>query len=537
MRIVKGILYGFMALFALLCGIILLCALKPELSGQIADTFRLEEEQNGGAASVSGIVSSGDQSEGVGSSDGYFQDVVMSDELNGDGTPGYETRPGDVVWSDRESNNDTGNNNDQNKDQYVDPSAYGISVPAAVAGKNGYEPVSGSNSEIDDEEAAYLQSELSTGRTGDGLRFDSRFYPYYYMLNDKEQHLYRQIYANATAVVERFAPVENVSVSELKDTFAAVYNDHPELFWMDTVYACKYKSNGQCAEINLQFNYTAQNLEKEKASFEEKANAIITAANEKENNYEKEKYVHDTLISQVEYVAYAKINQSAYSALVNGRTVCAGYARAFQYMLQKLKIPCYYCTGYAGESHAWNIVSLDDGYYNVDATWDDTGEGTYDYFNRTDADFLGNHLRQELSVKLPPCNGTAYRNLEKTSDKDKENDTDSDKKDEEESGDNRRGLADYGLTKEDSLNSLEEYYNNCYQNMIAKGKGSYSFRNVVAGRNVFVDVYGAYQTEDYRQGYVDSAMSMLDASVYRINWQIESLKDDYYLVTHEVTVQ
>ena len=529
MKIVKGILYGFMALFALLCGIILLCAVKPELSGQIADAFRFGEERDSTVATVSGIVSSEGQDESIGLPNGYFQDLVLDDGTD------YETRPEDAVWSDKESVTNIGDANTKDTDNKLDPSAYGISVPAAVAGKNGYEPVTGNNSEIDDEEAAFLQSELGTGRTGDSLRFDSRIYPYYSMLNDKEQHLYRQIYANATALVERFAPVENVSVAELKDTFAAVYNDHPELFWMDTVYACKYKSSGQCAEIDLQFNYTAQNLEKEKISFEEKANAIITAANEKENNYEKEKYVHDTLISQVEYAAYAKINQSAYSALVNGRTVCAGYARAFQYILQKLNIPCYYCTGYAGESHAWNIVSLEDGYYNVDATWDDTGDGTYDYFNRTDADFLGNHLRQELSVKLPPCNGTAYRNLEKTSDKDKDKDNDSDK--EEESGDNRRSLADYGLTKEDSFSSLEEYYNNCYQNMIAKGKGEYSFRNVVAGRSVFVDVYGAYQTEDYRRGYVDSAMSMLGASVYRINWQIESLKDDYYLVTHEVTVQ
>ena len=535
MKIVKRILYGIMALFALLCGVIFLCAVKPELSGQIADTLRVKDWQDGGAQTVSGVVSSSGQEDGVNTSDRYFQDLVMEESGNEDTGRDYETRPGDVVWNPDENSN-TGNGNSGNTDNKVDPSAYGISVPAAVAGKNGYEPVSGENSEIDDEEAQYLQSELSTGRTGDGLRFDSRFYPYYSMLNDKEQHLYRQIYANATTLVERFAPVENVSVSELKDVFAAVYNDHPELFWLDTVYACKYRKNGQCAEIDLQFNYTADNLDKEKTTFEEKANDIISAAKEKENNYEKEKYVHDTLISKVEYAANAKINQSAYSALVNGRTVCAGYARAFQYILQKLNIPCYYCTGYAGESHAWNIVMLDDSYYNVDTTWDDTGKGTYDYFNKTDADYLGNHLRQDLSRYLPECNGTAYRNLENASDKDKNQDTDN-KEDEKDSGDNRRSLADVGMTKESSLTSLEEYYNNCYQNMLAKGRGNYSFSNVVAGRSVFEDVYGAYQTEDYRQGYVDSALSMIDATVYRINWQIESLKDDYYLVTHEVSVQ
>ena len=80
MKIVKGILYGFMVLFALLCGIIVLCAVKPELSGQIADTFRLGEERDGEVATVSGIVSSEDQDESIGSSNGYFQDLVLNDE-------------------------------------------------------------------------------------------------------------------------------------------------------------------------------------------------------------------------------------------------------------------------------------------------------------------------------------------------------------------------------------------------------------------------------------------------------------------------
>jgi transglutaminase/protease-like cytokinesis protein 3 len=102
------------------------------------------------------------------------------------------------------------------------------------------------------------------------------------------------------------------------------------------------------------------------------------------------------------------MNQSVYSALVNGETVCAGYARAMQYLMQRLGIPCYYCTGYAGQNHAWNIVRLDDGYYNVDVTWDDTPGGEYDYFNRTDAEYAGTHVRQSLSVNLPVCEAQTY---------------------------------------------------------------------------------------------------------------------------------
>ena len=85
-----------------------------------------------------------------------------------------------------------------------------------------------------------------------------------------------------------------------------------------------------------------------------------------------------------------------------------------------------------------------DGYYNVDTTWDDTGNGTYDYFNKTDADYAGNHIRQELSVYLPPCNGQAYRDLEQ-----------------EPEDNGLRSLVDVGLTDEQVITDRQAYYNDC----------------------------------------------------------------------------
>ena len=80
----------------------------------------------------------------------------------------------------------------------------------------------------------------------------------------------------------------------------------------------------------------------------------------------KNKYVHDALASAVTYDLTADMNQSAYSALVNGKSdIIAGYARAYQYLLQQLGIPCYYCTGYSGGDHAWNIVKLEDGFITM----------------------------------------------------------------------------------------------------------------------------------------------------------------------------
>ena len=297
---------------------------------------------------------------------------------------------------------------------------------------------------------------------------------------------------------------------------------------METAYACKFKRSGECVEIDLQFNSTSGNLSQSKSTFESKVKEITDGAQGLESNYEKEKYVHDSLVANIDYVSSAPMNQSAYSALVNGKTVCAGYARAFQYILQQLGIPCYYCTGYAGESHAWNIVALEDGYYNVDVTWDDAGSGTYEYFNKSDWEYAGNHLRQELSVNLPPCNGEVYRNLEVSSDDNKEDD---------DSTDLRRSLEELGLNADASLKTLDEYYNDCYEKLKANGKGRSSFHNVISGQMLFNSVYSGYQTDGYRKGYMDKAMSDLEAESFRIDWSIEELKGGYYLITHDVTIQ
>lgn len=518
MKIIKTILYGILVFFILCCGVVVLCAVRPEMSAQIADALKLNEKEY----ALSPIPGNGAGQSGGNTENEQITDVIISEEPEEREQPDYGTTSAMPVISGQSTDEP------RSADVQIDPATYGIIVPPGVEGRSGYQPIQEESSEIDDAEAEEIQKELGVGETGDGLTFDLWFYPYYAMLDETGQHLYRQIYANALALNDSFAPIEDIPASGLRNVFAAVYNDHPELFWMDTAYACKFKRSGECVEIDLQFNSTSGNLSQSKSTFEANVKEITDGAQALGSNYEKEKYVHDSLVASVDYVSSAPMNQSAYSALVNGKTVCAGYARAFQYILQQLGIPCYYCTGYAGESHAWNIVALEDGYYNVDVTWDDADSATYNYFNKSDGDYAGNHLRQELSVNLPPCNGVVYRNLEVASD---------DKEENVGSNDARRSLEELGLSADASLKTLDEYYNDCYEKLKAGGKGRCSFHNVISGQVLFNSVYSAYQTDEYRKGYMDKAMSELEASEYRIDWSIEELKGGYYLVTHDVTIQ
>ena len=62
---------------------------------------------------------------------------------------------------------------------------------------------------------------------------------------------------------------------------------------------------------------------------------------------------------------------SAYAALVNKTAVCQGYALLFYRLALTLGVDARVITGIGnGGGHAWNIVELDNQYYNLDATWD-----------------------------------------------------------------------------------------------------------------------------------------------------------------------
>lgn len=447
---------------------------------------------------------------------------------------------------------------------YVTPSQDKISAPSNVSGKSGYEQIRGDAKQVEEEEGDLLQNELGAGNTGDNLQFDEELYPYYAMLTESMQRLYRQIYANATGLVDSFAPAVPVNVNQLKNVFEAVYNDQPGLFWLETGYSCKYLQNGQCLEIMLQYNETASNLEGAKESFQSRTQDFIAGARTLGSDADKEKYVHDMLMQSVEYSTQAAINQSAYSALVNGQSVCAGYARAFQYLMQQLGIPCYYCTGYSGEDHAWNIICLEDTYYNVDVTWNDTNPATYDYFNKTDDEFAATHMRKGLSVYLPACkkkeaagssNGISDGNGGTGAENGGEGEdgaqslinpnpqkplswtgsfTGSGREDSETDAKKEENLKKAGITEDEVMETMKEYYEDCLKQMTDAGTGLQQFSNVVP-ESLWGDVESQYYSEGYRKGYVDEALKKLGVENFAIQLQAQRLGGGYYRLYHNIS--
>ena len=121
-------------------------------------------------------------------------------------------------------------------------------------------------------------------------------------------------------------------------------------------------------------------------------------------DYEKVKAIYDWICYHVTY-DYDNLENddyelkyTAYAALFNRTAVCQGYAVLFYRLALELGVDSRYIRGFSnGGNHGWNIVELDNEYYNLDTTWDANNAVAgyaYDYFLKCMDDFP-DHIRRD----------------------------------------------------------------------------------------------------------------------------------------------
>lgn len=374
------------------------------------------------------------------------------------------------------------------------------------------------------------------GDTGANIAFQNELYPYRAMLSQKQQAVYNQAYANATAVnTESFMLVETMTEAELIDVMSALLNDQPQLFYLETRYSYGYLIDGSVVSLKLSFNDTANDLPASKAAFESAAYRILSEAVKLGSPVEQEQYVHDQLLENAVYDTESKNNQSAYSALVSGSSVCAGYSRALQYLLIQLGIPCYYCEGTVdGGNHAWNIVSLSGGYYNVDPSWNDVtydGSVGHSYFNVTDADISRDHLRRGLSLNLPDCTAERYTRNAIYGEEEAPQSVPS-----------QGGAPTFeslGFSGDDIIRWLSAYYGYCEKELTRLGTGTHTMEMIIKNIELVNEIYAGTKNKDYLDGYAEQVAENLNLSncSFSLKLSAEYLADGFILLDQEVTIE
>lgn len=255
--------------------------------------------------------------------------------------------------------------------------------------------------------------------------------------DDKVKELYMNIAENAQRMVSVPFKVEGeLTGKQIFEAVQAYKNDHPEVFWL--LNETSYLFDNGYTTVYIFFNSNMDSVERKEAKekFNSAVEKILSKAPADASDYEKELFVNNYLVDNCEYdydaIDRKKIlnnENDAYGALVDKKAVCEGYARAFQLLCNRLGIDCVTMSGTTdGGSHAWNCAMLDNEWYQVDVTWNDTEKQDSIvenfYFNLTDEQMYSNHtaaplyseysdeefekLENSCNEFVPICTGTKY---------------------------------------------------------------------------------------------------------------------------------
>ena len=246
-------------------------------------------------------------------------------------------------------------------------------------------------------------------------------YFYYSTLDTEQQTVYREILYALENYVEEMQ-LSTIQIDVVDKVFQCVLMDHPEIFYADGYSFVKYTLGDEVKKITFSGTYIYEMEERvsKEAQIENKALELLKGISANATDYEKVKYVYETIIRNTEYDMTADDNQNICSVFLNGASVCQGYAKAAQYLLMKLQVPITLVIGTvdSGEGHAWNMVKIEDDFYHVDTTWgdasylfhvneestgyQDTPEINYDYLCVTTDEILRTHTISTMYA-MPRC--------------------------------------------------------------------------------------------------------------------------------------
>ena len=304
-------------------------------------------------------------------------------------------------------------------------------------GEAGYPTIQFGNnnsSEKEEEQITIIQPVENVSNSGE----TNRYRHLYNQLENDAKIIYTKLYENidnlktGTYTIEFGNAFSNTlskenGDSELKKNYQSAIEaflyENPEAFFLDAIKmylnieeitkitGIKYNvyiNQGHKTNYLAEGLYSKEDVERCEAEIEQVKNEILAMVSGK-SDYEKIRIIHDYLIDTIEYDTTLLQDNiyNMYGALVKKESVCEGYAKAFQYLMNQIGIDNVIAIGTATnsnnqtENHAWNYVNLNGNWYAIDVTWDDPviiGGGKlsqkmrYQYFLKGSNTLFKNHV-------------------------------------------------------------------------------------------------------------------------------------------------
>ncbi|MBQ2450644.1 MAG: hypothetical protein II273_03600, partial [Lachnospiraceae bacterium] len=175
-------------------------------------------------------------------------------------------------------------------------------------------------------------------------------------------------------------------VQNLMDEMMGEFGDEIHEIYDDTAVIEAYKT-GDTSELSEEDLFT----------LEFASDVIDEVITEGMSDYEKELAIYNW---QYKFVNYDEsefspiddedaydLNYYPYGVFKTGTAICVGNATTFKLFMGMLDIPCMIIHSTEEGEHAWNLVCIEDEWYHVDITFDNSGTETpsYTYFNVPDS--------------------------------------------------------------------------------------------------------------------------------------------------------
>ncbi|KAG4092628.1 hypothetical protein H8356DRAFT_1312384 [Neocallimastix lanati (nom. inval.)] len=242
------------------------------------------------------------------------------------------------------------------------------------------------------EEKEELQDEVEDNIYISSVSSSSDF-SFYNQLNSNEKQYYDIIQSKSkkakpefnikVSVTDNSGKDLNSFVEELKESserlFTVLVYENPELWWLGTYQIKLSRSDNKylitfitIPETSMFSEYTTNDIVKINNEIETAKNIIMKKISDLKltTNYAIIRFIHDYLIAKVVYTLdESRLHiRTLYGTLVENKSVCEGYAEAFQYIAQQYGINCIIARS---STHEWNFVEMNGKWYALDLTFDD----------------------------------------------------------------------------------------------------------------------------------------------------------------------
>lgn len=168
-----------------------------------------------------------------------------------------------------------------------------------------------------------------------------------------------------------------LTAEELDASYTSLQASGKLPWYVDTIYTYYYNE-----VTNQILEFEPEILDCDQTLYEQKAAEVLEACvSEGMSDWQIALSIHDHIAANGIYDDTLSRN-TGYDLLVNGTSVCAGYAALYQDLLNRAGVPCVTVTSEAME-HAWNLVCIDSKWYHVDVTWDDPSPDTFGFVSHS----------------------------------------------------------------------------------------------------------------------------------------------------------